>query len=104
MKQKMDSRIEQKRVNPIYQPYLYQNSGNNSRRQIGASNRGLIASQEIKESEFGKRKKKGSRILKKNKSNKKLKSKPKDQLKKKKSKRKFEIADKGIYLFVFFDI
>jgi hypothetical protein len=84
-------------MNQIYQPYLYQNSGNNSRRQIALSNRGLIASQEIKESEFGKRNKKGSRVLKSNKSRKKLKSnnKEKNQIKKKKSKRKFDLTENG---------
>lgn len=45
-------------INNIYQPYLYQNSGQNSRRKVGLSNRGIIASQEIQESEFRRHNKK----------------------------------------------
>ena len=77
-------------LNSIYQPYLYQQSGQSSRRKVNLSNRGIIASQEIKESEFRRRKKKLQK--------KKSKSRIKVESKKKgggKSKRDFEGAGAG---------
>lgn len=81
----------------LYQPYLIPQSGGSSKRKINLSNRGIIASQEIKESEFKKRKNKGSKRalhnLSRSKSRKLV-----EKMKKKKSNRKFENENESNFL------
>ena len=92
-KDKGNKKIMETAHNPmgsLYQPYLIPQSGGSSKRKINLSNRGIIASQEIKESEFGKRKNKGSKRALHNKLSRSKSRKLVGKMKKKKSNRKFE--------------